>query len=184
MNCELQELTLIRATSPDLIAERAAARTRPNGPFGPHGRVMIIAADHPARGMVGAGGRALAMADRGELLRRLVSALSRPGVNGVLGTPDILEDLLLLGALEGKFAVGSMNRGGLKGAVFELDDRFTAYSAEALVQSRFDAGKLLLRIDLEDRATADTLESSARAVGALADAGLMAMVEPFLSERW
>ena len=56
-------------------------------------------------------------------------ALSRPGVNGVLGTPDILEDLLLLGALDGKVVIGSMNRGGLAGTAFEIDDRFTAYDA-------------------------------------------------------
>ena len=183
MDRAIEDLTRIRATSPELIAERAAARARPPGPLGPHGRVLVIAADHPARGMVGAGARASAMADRGELLRRLVTALSRPAVNGVLGTPDILEDLLLLGALEGKFVVGSMNRGGLKGAVFELDDRFTAYSAGMLVRRRFDAGKLLLRIDPDDPASVATLEASARAVSELADAGLMAMVEPFISER-
>ena len=50
----------------------------------------------------------------------------------MLGTPDILEDLLLLGALEDKVVIGSMNRGGLQGAVFELDDRFTAYDAAAI----------------------------------------------------
>ena len=71
----------------------------------------------------------MAMADRGELLDRLVTALRRPGVDGVLGTPDVLEDLLLLGALDDKVAIGSMNRGGLQGSVFELDDRFTAYDA-------------------------------------------------------
>jgi len=37
-----------------------------------------------------------AMADRYDLLRRLVITLQRPGVDGVLGTPDIIEDLLLL----------------------------------------------------------------------------------------
>ena len=55
------------------------------------------------------------MADRAELLDRLSVALSRPGVDGVLGTADIIEDLLLLGALEGKVVIGSMNRGGLAG---------------------------------------------------------------------
>lgn len=183
MDRAIEDLTRIRATSPQLIAERAAARARPQGPLGPHGRVLVIAADHPARGMVGAGARASAMADRGELLRRLATALFRPAVNGVLGTPDILEDLLLLGALEGKFVVGSMNRGGLKGAVFELDDRFTAYNAQTLGARRFDAGKLLLRIDPDDPASVATLEASAHAVSELAEAGLMAMVEPFISER-
>ena len=61
------------------------------------------------------------MADRAELLERLCVALGRPGVGGVLGTADILEDLLLLGALEGKVVIGSMNRGGLAGAVFEME---------------------------------------------------------------
>ena len=44
----------------------------------------------------------MAMADRADLLDRINLALSRSGVNGVLGTPDFLEDLLLLGALHGK----------------------------------------------------------------------------------
>jgi len=59
-----------------------------------------------------------AMADRYDLLRRLVITLQRPGVDGVLGTPDIIEDLLVLGALDGKVVIGSMNRGGLQGAAF------------------------------------------------------------------
>ena len=50
-------------------------------------------------------------------------------MDGVLATADILEDLLLLGALEGKVVIGSMNRGGLAGRGFELDDRFTGYDA-------------------------------------------------------
>ncbi|HEY6710567.1 MAG TPA: aldolase, partial [Actinomycetota bacterium] len=96
--------TLLEARThhPEAIAEAAARRARPSSLFNEHGRLMMIAADHPARGALRAGDRALAMADRVDLLDRLCLALSRPGVNGVLGTPDILEDLLLLGALEGK----------------------------------------------------------------------------------
>ena len=90
------------------------------------------------------------MADRVELLDRLVLALSRPGVNGVLGTPDILEDLLLLGALDGKVVVGSMNRGGLAGTAFEIDDRFTAYDAASIAAAGFEGGKMLTRIDADD----------------------------------
>ena len=60
----------------------------------------------------------------------MCAALARPGVTGVLGTADILEDLLLLGALDGKAVFGSMNRGGLAGAAFEIDDRFTGYDAD------------------------------------------------------
>lgn len=172
-----------RTRRPDAVAEAAAKRVRPDGLLGPTGKLMVIAADHPARGALRAGSDPLAMADRAELLERLVLALGRPGVNGVLGTPDILEDLLLLGALDGKVVVGSMNRGGLAGTAFEMDDRFTAYDADSIAAAGFDAGKMLLRIDPDDPKTVRTMEACANAVSELASLGLMAMVEPFISHR-
>ncbi|GLH97056.1 Cgl0159 family (beta/alpha)8-fold protein [Phytohabitans aurantiacus] len=175
----LMEIVRTRVHKPAAIAE-AAHRRRP-GVIG--GRLVLVAADHPARGALRAGSRPLAMADRADLLERLCVALSRPGVDGVLGTADILEDLLLLGALEGKVVIGSMNRGGLAGTVFEMDDRFTGYSADAIAGMRFDGGKMLLRIDPEDPATVSTMEASARAVDELAAHKRMAMVEPFISHR-
>ncbi|MGK5556498.1 Cgl0159 family (beta/alpha)8-fold protein [Actinomadura kijaniata] len=168
-----------RAHDPGAIAAAAARRARAVSPLGDHGRALIIAADHPARAALGAGGDPLAMADRGELLRRLGTALGRPGVTGALGTADVLEDLLLLGALEGKSVFGSMNRGGLAGAVFEADDRFTGYDARGVAGMRFDGGKLLLRIAPDDENTAFTLAGAAQAVNELAELGLLALVEPF-----
>jgi hypothetical protein len=179
----IRSLARTRVHRPAAIAEAAARRVRPDSLVGSHGRLMMIAADHPARGALGAGTRPYAMADRGDLLDRLCLALSRPGVNGVLGTPDILEDLLLLGALDGKVVVGSMNRGGLAGTAFELDDRFTAYDARSLATAGYEGGKMLLRIDPDDPASVVTMEACARAVGDLANHGLMAMVEPFRSRR-
>ncbi|MGW1884735.1 Cgl0159 family (beta/alpha)8-fold protein [Streptomyces sp. NPDC001970] len=179
----IQELTSLRVRDPEAVAAAAAARTRAKSPLGDTGRAMIIAADHPARGATAVGGDKLAMADRAELLRRLCIALERPGVTGVLGTADILEDLLLLGVLDGKCVVGSMNRGGLAGSVFEIDDRFTGYDAHTIAELRFDGGKMLTRIALDDPATAGVLQNSARAVDELAERRLLAMVEPFLS-RW
>jgi hypothetical protein len=179
----LRALVETRVHRPGAIAEAAARRVRPASLLGEHGRLMMIAADHPARGALRAGDRPQAMGDRADLLDRLQLALSRPGVNGVLGTPDVLEDLLLLDALDGKVVVGSMNRGGLAGTVFEIDDRFTAYDAAAIADSGFEGGKMLTRIDPEDPATVATLESCARAVSDLAGHGLMAMVEPFISHR-
>lgn len=176
----LRELALTRARDPDRIAEAAAVRRRPGAAFG-EGRTFIVAADHSARGMVGAGRHPRAMADRGDLLERLRLALSRPGVTGVLGTPDVLEDLLLLGALDGKAVFGSMNRGGLKGARWEIDDRFTAYDAPTLEAMGFEGGKMLVRFDLDDPATAATSEACARAIGELARRRLIAMVEPFMA---
>jgi hypothetical protein len=172
-----------RVEQPGRIAELAAARRAPSGFTGATGRLMLVAADHTARGALRAGDEALAMADRHRLLERLGTALSRPGVDGVLGTADVLEDLLLMGALEDKVVIGSMNRGGLVGTAFEIDDRFTGYDADAVDRMGFQGGKMLLRIDPEDPATAPTLEACGRAVSALADRGLMAMVEPFISHR-
>ncbi|KAB2368187.1 aldolase [Actinomadura montaniterrae] len=174
------ELTEVRAARPEAVAEAAARRVRlPALPDRP----MIIAADHPARGALAAGGDPVAMADRRDLLERLCTALERPGVDGVLGTPDVIEDLTLLGVLDGRLAIGSMNRGGLAGTAFEIDDRFTAYDADAVAASRLDGGKMLLRIDDADPATARTLEACGRAVTGLAGHRLMAMVEPFVAHR-
>jgi hypothetical protein len=179
----LAEVIRTRAFRPEQVAEAAARRARAPSVIGPSGRLVIVAADHPARGSLRAGRRMLAMADRAELLERLCVALGRPGVGGVLGTADILEDLLLLGALEGKVVIGSMNRGGLADTVFELDDRFTGYDAAAIARTGFDGGKMLLRIDPDDPATAAALEACAQAVSDLAGRKLMAMVEPFITRR-
>ena len=123
------------------------------------------------------------MTEELRLLDRLATALARPGVDGVLGTPDVLEDLLLAGLLDDKVVIGSMNRGGLQGAVFELDDRFTAFDADTIAANGLDGGKMLTRIALDEPGTAPTLEASAAAVTALAAHGLMAMVEPFMTVR-
>ena len=177
------DLVETRVRRPETVQEAADRRTQPKSVVGEDGRLMLVAADHPARGALRAGEDPMAMANRRTLLERLAIALSRPGVDGVLGTADILEDLLLLGVLEGKVVIASMNRGGLAGTAFEIDDRFTAYSADDIGRMGWQGGKMLLRIDPADAATAPTLEACARAVGDLARHQLMAMVEPFISHR-
>ena len=179
----LRDILEVRTQRPETIAEMARQRRRRASLLGGDDQLFIIAADHPARGALRVGDRAMAMADRAELLERLCVALARPGVDGVLGTADIVEDLLLLGALDDKVVIGSMNRGGLAGTVFEIDDRFTGYDAASIAQMGLDGGKMLLRIDPGDPATAATMQACARAVSELAARGLMAMVEPFISHR-
>ncbi|WP_371656955.1 MULTISPECIES: deoxyribose-phosphate aldolase [unclassified Streptomyces] len=176
------DLARVRARNPEAVAEAAARRERRPLVRGA-GRLLIIAADHPARGALGVGDDAFAMADRSVLLERLCLALSRPGVDGVLASADILEDLLLLGALEDKVVMGSMNRGGLAGASFELDDRFTGHRAQDLARLGFDAGKLLLRVDYDDPGSLNTLYSAARAIDEMAERRLPVFVEPFICHR-
>ncbi len=179
---DFDELRELRARHPELIVARAAERKR-RRLLGSDGRLMIVAADHPARGALGARSVADAMANRYDLLRRLLIALRRPGVDGLLATADIIEDLLLLGALDDKVVIGSMNRGGLQGASFELDDRFTAYDTASIAAMGLDGGKMLTRIDLADHGTAATLEAAGRAVTELGSRRLVAMIEPFLCSR-
>ena len=175
-------ITEIRVQEPGAIQRAADRRSRRNL-IPEDGRLMIIAADHPARGANGVGDRPLAMGNRITLLERLETALARPGVDGLLASPDILEDLLLLGALEDKVVIGSMNRAGLQGAVFELDDQFTGYDAKSCAAMGLNGGKMLTRVALDDPGTLNTLTGTARAVNELSELGLMAMVEPFWSSR-
>lgn len=176
------ELTTVRAYDPARI--RRAFEERQPGPGPQEGqKSLIIACDHPARGALGAGPDEMAMANRTDLLDRCAAALARPGVTGFLGTADMIEDLLLLGALEGKDVYGSMNRAGLQGASFEMDDRFNCYDTSGIVDAGLEGGKTLTRINFEDPATADTLMSTADAIDAMAAAGKRIMIEPFIS-RW
>jgi hypothetical protein len=178
----IPEINEIRARDPRRIKRLLAGRRR-RDLLGPDGKLMIIACDHPARGALGVGGNPTAMASRTELLARLQTALSRPGVDGLLATADIAEDLLLLGALEGKLVFASANRGGLQGASFEIDDRCTAYDVQGTIEARFDGLKMLTRIDLDDPGTVATLERQGQLVSELNRAELIAMLEPFLSRR-
>lgn len=177
---DFEALRTVRAEQPARIAEALASRTKRELIRG-DGKLFIVAADHPARGALGVGKNETAMADRYELLERLATALSRPGVDGVLGTPDIIEDLALLGLLDDKIVVGSMNRGGLRGSTFEMDDRYTAYDIEGIVRDGLDFAKNLIRINLEDAGSVDTLETTALAVSDAVDARIPIMLEPFMS---
>ena len=178
---DFARLREVRSRRPHEIVDALRARTR-REILGDDDRMFIVAADHPARGALAVGPDATAMADRYDLLDRLATALSRPGVDGVLGTPDIIDDLAALGLLDGKVVVGSMNRGGLRSASFEMDDRFTGYDVQSLIDSRLDFAKTLMRINFDDEGTSATLEATARAVTHAAAARLPIMLEPFVSE--
>jgi hypothetical protein len=177
------EVTELRSRDPWAIRRALDARRRRPTFVPDDGRLMLVAADHPARGALSAQGRPTAMHSRTEMLERLRTALGRPGVDGLLATADIAEDLLLLGALENKVVVASMNRGGLAGSAFELDDRMTGYDVAGVVEARFEAAKMLNRIDFDDHGTVAMLETAGRTITELARAGVVAMLEPFLSRR-
>src|SRR5262249_12599255 len=125
----------------------------------------------------------MAMAVRAELLEGGSLALARPGGDGVVGTADIIGDLLLLGALDHEVVIGSMDRSRLARTTLEIDDRITGNDPDSIARMRIAGVKMLFRIDPDEPATVVTMEACARAVNELAALGLMAMVEPFISHR-
>ena len=166
-----------RVFKPEAFTDALTSRRR-RTVAGHDGRLVIIAADHTSRGKISLGSNPLAMADRFTLLDRLVRCLAMPEVDGVLASADVLEELAWLGALDDKLAIGTMNRGGIIGATWELDDRITAYDVDHVESMGLDGGKTLIRIDYTDPAVAQTIETVARGTTELADRGLMALVEP------
>jgi DhnA family fructose-bisphosphate aldolase class Ia len=174
---EYDRITEVRVREPEALRLSLKGRAR-RGLIGPDGNLFIVAADHTARGMLAVGDDPLAVADRYTLLNNIVAALSVDDVDGVMASADILEELALLGVLEKKLAIATMNRGGIIGARWELDDRLTAYDPRHIEEYGLDGGKLLLRVEHTDPGVARTLELSARLTTELADRRLMCMVEP------
>lgn len=173
-----QWLGLINSRLEDPNAAAKALKKRTRRKLITDGRLFIVAADHTARGMLGVGDEPFAMADRRRLLDALLVALANPQVDGVLGSADVIDELALLGALESKLVFGTMNRGGIMGAKWELDDRMTAYTAQDIALRGLDGGKVLLRLADDDAGTARTLEACAKVVTQMADLKLPIMVEP------
>ncbi|MEO5610577.1 MAG: deoxyribose-phosphate aldolase [Ornithinibacter sp.] len=174
---DFQALTDTRVREPARFRQALTSRRR-RPLVGEDGQMLLLAADHTARGKLTIGSDPMAAADRHSLLSRLLIGLADPRVDGVLGSADILEELALLGALDGRLAIGTMNRGGIVGAHWELDDRVTAYDVEHVLSLGLDGGKTLLRIEPTDRSVPRTLEMVARIMTALADADTMALIEP------
>lgn len=157
---------------------RALTNRQRRSPQGSDGNLLLVASDHTARGKITLGSNPVAMADRYTLLDNLTRVLASPDVDGVLGSADVLEELAWLGALENKLAIGTMNRGGIIGASWELDDRLTSYDVDHIESMGLDGGKTLLRIDYSDPAVARTLETVASLTTQLADRKLLSMIEP------
>lgn len=147
----------------------------------PDTRLLIVAADHTARGITQAGPHGPSMLDRAELLSRIRAVLANPAVDGVLATLDILEDLAFEAYLDNKLAIAPVNRGGIQGSVGELLDTTTSVSPEGDVPEGVDGIKFLLRIGLDDPSTPLMLERAARAVDAAVKWQMPILLEPFMS---
>jgi DhnA family fructose-bisphosphate aldolase class Ia/sugar phosphate isomerase/epimerase len=183
------KLTDMRVKNPEIIEETLKARKRRKS-LTDDGYLVILAADHPARRVTGVGENPTLIGDRLEYLGRIVRVLTYGYVDGVMATPDLIDELAMVdylykksgrkSFLDNKIIMGSMNRSGLAGIEYEMEDVITAYWPKDLVRFNLDAGKLLFRLDTGkySRWSLKTLEECAAAVRECNELGLPVFMEP------
>lgn len=186
-------ITDIRVNAPEVIENEAQARKRREKLAGADGKLTILAADHPGRHITKSGDDSLIMGNRQSYLGRVLRVVTSPEFDGVMGTPDIIEDLLIVNHLvkedggesflDNKVILGCMNRGGLSGAVFEMDDTFTAFTAESIHALRLDGAKVMFRLDLNSSESGKTIKYCADVVTECNDYGIPIFIEPLAVEK-
>ncbi|NLE77962.1 MAG: hypothetical protein GX605_14580 [Chloroflexi bacterium] len=182
-----RKITEVRVNQPQVVEEVAASRRR-RPQLTNDGRLTIIATDHPARGVTASGNDPLLMGNRHEYLGRTLRVITSSEFDGVMGTPDIIDDLFILdylvqegggpSFLDNKVIIGCMQRGGVADVAGEVDDRFTAYTAEEMANLRMDGGKMMFRVVRDDPRTIETVWYCSQAVDELNSYGLTPFVEP------
>ncbi len=188
-----EAITDVRVDKPESILEEAQnRRRRPRLTL--DGKLVILATDHPGRRVTGLGpDDPLGMGNRHSYLARGLRVLTTPGCDGIMGTTDFMEDLLIVNALvrqaggasllDDKVLIGCMNRGGHAGTEGEIDDRFTCFTARQLKNLNFDGGKLMYRLDPEDERSIKAISDCAQAVTELYRENLYAFLEPMSVRR-
>jgi len=182
----LAQLTDIRVTDPEHSLKVARARHRREH-LTKDGKLNILAADHPARRVTRVGDNPLRMADRREYMSRILRVMMSDGVDGLLATMDIIEDLLLLhdlmrarggpAFLDDKLLIVSFNRGGLLGSSWEIDDPNSGPTASSCKEWGLDGAKILLRLCDAEPDSLKTLLATVQTITELNAVGLPMFLE-------
>ncbi|HWW75020.1 MAG TPA: hypothetical protein VNZ44_06485, partial [Pyrinomonadaceae bacterium] len=182
----------LRVSEPELPFRVAQERNRRER-VAPTGRLNILASDHPARRVTRVGADPLRMADRQEYLARTLRVLQSEVVDGVLATMDIIEDLLVIhelmkraggpAFLDDKLLVASLNRAGLLGSSWEIDDPMSGPSPAACAEWRLDGTKVLLRLCDAEPDSLKVLLATVRAVSEQTALGLPMFLESLPVEK-
>jgi len=186
-------ITDVRVDAKEVVKEEAKARKRREHIAGKDGKLTVLAADHPARRIIKSGDDLLIMGDRLSYLGRLLRVIMSPEFDGIMGTPDVIEDLFIVNHLvkEGggtsfldeKVMLGCMNRGGLSGVAFEMDDRFTAFTVESIKELGLDGSKIMFRLDVNSPDSGKTIMYCAEAVNECDKMGVACFMEPLPVEK-
>jgi DhnA family fructose-bisphosphate aldolase class Ia len=135
---------------------------------------LVLAADHRARAV-------LTTENWAEFFGSLARAL--PSCDGILATAQPLSGLAAAGHLTARHRTYlSINRTGLAGSAFELDDRLVA-SVQRAAADGWSGVKHMTRIDMEDPITASALELLGQVLEQSSTAGLEALIEPLVWEK-
>lgn len=183
----LAKITEVRITDPE-CSRRAARSRKLRGNLTLDGKLNILAADHPARRVAKVGDDPIRMADRHGYLARIVRVLQSDVVDGVMATIDVLEDLFILhhlvldaggpGLLDDRLLIASLNRGGLAGASWEMDDPITGPSPATCADLKLDGAKLLMRLCDDEDSSLNTMLYCAEAITEMNALGLPTFLEP------
>jgi len=192
-----EKITDIRVDASEIIEQQAQARKR-RPRLTRDGKLTVLAADHPARGVTVLGSDPFKMGNRQEYLGRIMRVLIASDFDGFMSTADMIEDLLILdylvqkgggpSFLDEKVLIGCMQRGGVAGVVGEIDDRFGSYTAESLARFRLDGGKMMFRFVPDDERTLWTIDYCAKAITDLNRHNVVPFVEPlrrdYVDGKW
>jgi DhnA family fructose-bisphosphate aldolase class Ia len=152
-------------TGPDPTGSAAPGDGRPGTP------ALVLAADHRARGV-------MTIERNADYLAALREAL--PYCDGILATVEPLTELNRTGAIRpDQRTYLSLNRTGLAGTAFELDDRLVATVARAAADG-WAGVKLMTRIAPDDPGGAAALELLGRVLEDARSSSLDALIEPVL----
>jgi DhnA family fructose-bisphosphate aldolase class Ia len=184
--CMKDQITEVRVERANIIqAEAMARKKRPK--LTSDGKLTILATDHPARRVTNVGDDQFCMANRLQYLGRVLRVIAAGEFDGVMGPTDIIEDLFIMNYLlrqaggpsflDNKVILGCMNRGGLAGTVWEMDDRMTSFTAESIARLGLDGAKIMFRLDPENPDSLATIDYCARAITEVNSYGLPTFVE-------
>ena len=181
------QITDIRVHNSEVVTSEASARKR-RKKLTVDGKLTILAADHPGRRVTSSGLDTLVMGDRVQYLGRVLRVLTGNEVDGIMGTTDIIEELFIVNYLvkqnggpdflSEKVIVGSMNRGGLAGASFEMDDPLTSFTAERIYRLGLDAAKTMFRVEDTEEQSLRTIQYNVQAINQLNQYGIPIFIEP------
>lgn len=188
-DCFFRRINEIKAFHPEIIEKEASLRIPPGFP---HERLVFAAADHNARMINEYKGNLIGLSNRREYLTRLIRMLQSDQIDGIEAAPDIIEELIIANRLqreggkreflEGKMLVGTVNRGGLKNTVWEMDDLPLGFTVDRIKKLNMDGVKFMLRINPSDERSKNTLRYCAEAVNEAEKYSLPVFIEALYVE--